>query len=130
MPLRTIVVALCLVLACAGASQAATQSTRKNAWYGAIALERGSDAVGYAVQRRTSREARLEALHQCGAGGCEVVLRFAGDCGAVARPRPARGAGNFAKFSSARGITRAEAQTRALRACGRNCEIAVWACNR
>jgi len=89
---------------------------------GAIAYHRASASYGYAVNLPTARAAQLEALKQCADASCEVVVRLRNDCGAVANgPR---------RFTVGKGVTRQEAETKALRACGSGCEIAVWACTR
>ncbi len=89
---------------------------------GAIAYHRESASFGYAVNLNTSREAQVEALKQCADARCEIVARLRNDCGAVANgPK---------RIFVGKGATRTEAETKALRACGAGCEIAVWACSR
>jgi hypothetical protein len=89
---------------------------------GAIAYHRESASFGYAINATTARDAQVEALKQCGDSRCEVVARLRNDCGAVA---------NGAKrFTVGKGVTRQEAETKALRVCGPGCAIAVWACTR
>ena len=109
---------------------AATKAHKPKA-HGAIAIDRQSDAWGYGVNQKTSREARLEALRQCNRPGCEIVMRIEGECGAVARRRLPPGAYDAkAKFSTFRGTNREESETKALRLCGPGCEVVAWACNR
>ncbi len=89
---------------------------------GAIAYHRESASFGYAVNVATARDAQVEALKQCADARCEIVARLRNDCGAVANgPK---------RFFTGKGATRAEAETKALRACGAGCEIKVWACSR
>lgn len=89
---------------------------------GALAYHRDSGSFGYSVNAKDSHTARVTALNQCGHPKCEVVASLSKDCGAVANgPK---------KFSAARGATRQEAQTKALRQCGERCEIVGWACPR
>ena len=89
---------------------------------GALAYHRDSGSFGYAVNAKDSRSARIEALKQCGHPKCEVVSSLSKDCGAIANgPK---------KFVASRGATRREAETRALRLCGEQCEIVGWACPR
>jgi hypothetical protein len=89
---------------------------------GALAYHRDSGSFGYAVNAKDSRSARIEALKQCGHPKCEVVASLSKDCGAVANgPK---------KFVASRGATRREAETRALRLCGEQCEVVGWACPR
>lgn len=113
-----------LTLVTHAGAQAAAKAHKVKA-HGALALDRNSDAWGYGVNFKTSREARLESLKQCNRPTCEVVMRIEGECGAVARAKA-----SAAKFSSARGANRAEAETKALRQCGKDCQLAGWACNR
>ena len=113
---------LALVLAGALVSPAQAREISHNALYGAIAYHAASNSTGYAVDRRNSRDARIEALRQCGHPACEIVARLRNDCGAVAK--------GARKVVSERGASRQEAETKALRRCGEACEIAVWACTR
>ena len=89
---------------------------------GALAYHRDSGSFGFAVNAKDSRSARIEALKQCGHPKCEVVSSLSKDCGAIANgPK---------KFVASRGATRREAEARALRLCGEQCEIVGWACPR
>jgi hypothetical protein len=103
-------------------SPAQAREISRNALYGAIAYHGESGSSGFAVDRRNSREARIEALRQCGHPKCEIVARLRSDCGAVAK--------SARKIFTERGATRQEAETKALRRCGDACEIVVWACAR
>jgi hypothetical protein len=127
------------ILAAAPSAHAAKSVTHKPV-YGAIALDRASGDAGYAALRRNTNEAKLDALQACGSNGCEVVLQFRGECGALAWSPTAGGLGGKAaakdrapapKYSTSRGVTRAEAETKARRACGaKDCDIKLWACSR
>ena len=99
-----------------------TQKFKSSQANGAIAYHRASGSYGYAIDRTSARDAKTEALRQCGHEKCEVVTTFRGACGAVAN-----GPKRFAAMS---GVTRQEAETKALRKCGDACEVAVWACTR
>jgi len=90
--------------------------------HGAIALNRGSKAVGYAYDFKTAQDAKREALRQCGEKQCEVVVSFHSGCGAVS--------GSGKRISTATGITRDEAETKATRKCGKECAVIAWACTR
>ena len=90
--------------------------------FGAIAYHRDSASYGYAVDRASAREAKREALRQCGEPRCEIVTDLKNDCGAVAN--------GAQRFTTARGATRQEAEARALRKCGTACAVVVWACTR
>ena len=74
------------------------------------------------TERKTARDAKVEALRQCSHEKCEVVASITRGCGALARDN--------AKFSVQKGATRNEAQTKALKKCGSGCEILAWACTR
>jgi len=89
---------------------------------GAIAFHPASGSFGYAVDRRSAREAKVEALKQCNNSDCEVVLTLKNSCGALA---------SFQKtYFVSRGATRAEAEAKARRQCGVKCETLVWACTK
>ena len=91
--------------------------------YGAIALARDSGQFGYAVDTITARAAKVEALRQCDHPRCEVVLSFTNGCAALAR--------SPAKYFPAKGATRQEAETKALRLCAaRDCQVLAWACTK
>ncbi len=109
------------LFALAGPLSAAKQS--KKSAYGAIAYEPARRATGYSYDFKTAREAKVEALKQCGDPACEVLVSFHNACGAVARGRT--------KPFTATGVTRAEAEAKALRRCAdRTCEIVAWACTK
>ena len=114
------VVAICLLLA-AGTAEAAARPKRQA--FGAIAYEPAKHAVGYSYDFKSAREAKVEALKQCGEPSCEVLVSFANACGAIAH-----GPG---KPFAVTGATRSEAQTKALRRCGdKTCQIVAWACTK
>ena len=122
--LRAIRVPALLLLGVMAALPAAAReekrSTARN--HGAIAYHAPSRNVGWASDRRTRREAQVEALRQCGHPQCEVVASLNGGCAALAQ-------GGQRHFSQ-RGVNRAEAETKALRRCGARCEIVAWVCTR
>lgn len=91
--------------------------------FGAIAYEPARRAVGYSYDLKSAREAKVEALKQCGEAACEVLVSFRNACGAIAQ-----GPG---KPFAVTGVTRAEAQTKALRRCDHKaCQIVAWACTK
>ena len=94
----------------------------RNSAYGAIAYYAESGSVGWATDRRTSRDAKVDALRQCAHERCEVVASVSRGCAALAR--------NGKKHSVDKGVTRQEAEAKALRRCGEKCEIAAWTCTR
>ena len=103
-------------------STAHARQISRNALHGAIAYHGASNSSGYAVDRRNAREARVEALRQCGHAQCEIVATLRSDCGAMAK--------GARKIVTQKGATRQEAETKALRRCGEGCEIVIWACTR
>ena len=119
----TLKVMLLVACALAAATPASAATRAKKSVHGAIAYEAGSRATGYSYDYRSAREAKLEALKQCGDPACEVLVSFHNACGAIAQ-------GPGKQFAVA-GATRAEAQTKALRRCGdKTCQIVAWACTR
>lgn len=89
---------------------------------GALAYHRDSGSFGFSVDAATPRIAKEQALAQCGHPKCEVVGSLRNDCGAIANgPK---------RFYVTRGVTRQEAEAKALRLCGEHCTIAGWACMR
>jgi hypothetical protein len=117
------IVALAALALCGVAwGAAADKPARGSQTYGAIAYHQSSNSVGWATDRRTSREARVEALKQCGHEQCIVVATVTRACSALARDPKT--------FKVQKGATRQEAETKALAKCGPKCEIAAWTCTR
>jgi len=111
---------VCLVLAMTFTVGAGAQKASKGRW-GALAYSTKTGAYGYAVDRTTKRDAETEAFRICGTN-CDLMRTFRNGCAAVAA-RPKR-------VSSDTGASREIAEAKALRKCGDNCKIAVWACTR
>jgi len=104
------------------ATDAAAARAGKRQLWGSIAYNSNSGTFGYAVDRKTKREAETEAFHQCGSD-CDLIKTFRDACGAVA-VRPKRVAWDT-------GASREIAERKALTRCGGEaCKIAVWACTR
>jgi Domain of unknown function (DUF4189) len=109
----------------------------RNLRHGAIAYDRDSGRVGYAYDHRSTREARAQALMQCGEQ-CEVVIDLRNNCGALAAKAPKKSAPKKSASTqeppmapvTAHGATREEAQTKVKRLCGSDCQIPAWACSR
>jgi hypothetical protein len=112
---------LIVLLLASGVCQAAS-SKPKNAYYGAIAYHAASNSIGWASDRGTGREARIEALKQCGREECIVVATVSRACAALAK--------DAKKFVVQKGATRQEAETKALGKCGSQCAVAAWTCTR
>jgi hypothetical protein len=113
-----LLIAFLLVLPAAGADRAPT----RNQSYAAIAYYAPTDSVGWATDRKSAREAKIEALKQCGHERCEVVASITRGCGALARQPN--------KFAVQKGATRSEAETKALKRCGAQCQVVAWTCTR
>lgn len=114
---------LLTALACiAGAPALAKEEPRRASVHAAIAYHPESGSVGWATDRKTSREAKIEALRQCSHERCEVVGEASRGCMALARTAK--------KHVVQQGVTRQEAEAKALRRCGERCEIAAWTCTR
>jgi hypothetical protein len=90
--------------------------------YGAIAYHHPSKSIGWVTDRNSGREARVDALKQCGHDQCVVVASVTRGCAALAR--------DSTKFLVQKGATRQEAETKSLGKCGPKCEIAAWTCTR
>ena len=99
-----------------------SKAAKKKTAYGAIAWHRSSGSFGYSYDFNTARLDATEALNQCGNERCEIVIAIQNECGAIADgPKT---------FAARKGATRAEAQTKALNACGAACTPVAWACTR
>ena len=121
--IRTLTAMLLVAGAVASATPADGATRPKRSAYGAIAYEPGRRATGYSYDFKSAREAKVEALKQCGDPTCEVLVSFQNACGAIAQ-----GPG---KPFAVTGATRAEAQTKALRRCDHKaCQIVAWACTK
>lgn len=120
---RLLVAGAVIAVAVATATPADAATHPKKSAYGAIAYEPARRATGYSYDFKSAREAKVEALKQCGDPACEVLLSFHNACGAIAQ-----GPG---KPIAVTGATSAEAQTRALRRCDhKTCQIVAWACTK
>jgi len=117
-------VAALIALAALSSAPAAAreESHSRNSLHGAIAYHVASGSVGWATDRKSSRDAKIEALRQCGHERCEVVAEVNRGCAALAREPK--------KHSAQKGASRQEAEAKALRNCGDKCEIAAWTCTR
>ncbi len=109
-----------LLVAFALSFDAAAARYGKRQLWGSIAYSTKTGAYGYAVDRKTKREAEAEAFRICGTN-CDLLRTFRDSCGAVAA-RPKR-------VASDTGASREIAEAKALKKCGGGeCKIAVWAC--
>ena len=87
--------------------------------FGAIAYSTKSGSYGFAVDRKTKRDAEMDAFRQCGTD-CDLIRPFRDACAAVAS-KPTR-------TSSATGASRDIAEMQAMKKCGSDCAVKVWAC--
>jgi len=111
-----------LLLGSSAMAAASKAAAKKKSAYGAIAWHKESGSTGYSYDYPSARLAGAEALRQCGHPKCEVVLPLHNECGALA--------GGAKKSAARRGYTEAEAQAKALNACGAGCKPLAWACTR
>ena len=113
---------LALGALCTSPAGARDEPRRGSSVFAAIAYHPESGSVGWATDRKSSREAKVEALRQCGHAKCEVLSSVSRGCAALAR--------STKKHAVQNGVTREEAEAKALRRCGEQCEIAAWTCTR
>jgi len=114
-----VVVGLIVAFASFSIDAAAARQGKRQLW-GAIAYSSKSGSYGYAVDRKTRREAEADAFRQCGSN-CELIRTFRDACAAVAA-KPTR-------TSSDTGASRQIAEMKALKKCGGgDCAVKVWAC--
>ena len=121
-PGAALIALLALGALCASAAGARDEPRHGSSVFAAIAYHPESGSVGWATDRKTSREAKVEALRQCGHAKCEVMSSVSRGCAALAR--------STKKHAVQNGVTREEAEAKALRRCGGECEIAAWTCTR
>ena len=110
-----------LLSGAAGAAHAEKRDSKAGT-FGAIAAHPKGPEVGWATDRRTSRDAGAEALRQCGHARCEIVITVRNACAAYARgPKQSR---------AQKGVSRQEAEARALSRCGEGCAGSAWTCTK
>ena len=119
MTMRARAVALVLLALLIAALDAAAARQGKRQLWGAIAYDIKTGSYGYAVDRKTKRDAETDAFRQCGSN-CGLIRTFRDACAAVAA-KPTR-------TSSDTGASRQIAEMKALKKCGSDCTIQVWAC--
>lgn len=118
--MRTLAIAAALLAFSALVTDAAAARQGKRQLWGAIAYSTKSGSYGYAVDRKSRRDAEMDAFRQCGAN-CDLIRPFRDACAAVAA-KPTR-------TSSDTGASRQIAEMKALKKCGGgDCAIKVWAC--
>ena len=104
-----------------------SQCNRPTRLYGAIAYGAGSMAYGYAYDLPDAAAANRKALANCAAHGkdCKLAVSFSNGCAAVA-------AGNDGRFAVGQAASEADAQSKAVSACGhsggQHCEVQAWSC--
>ena len=69
---------------CIAPAAAREEPPPRNSPHGAIAYHAESGSVGWSTDRKSSREAKTEALRQCGHEKCEVVAMVSRGCVAMA----------------------------------------------
>ena len=95
---------------------------KKKTAYGAIAWHQETARLGYSYDFPTERAANVAALKECGHERCEIAVSIKNACAALAQG--AKG------YAAKKGNTREEAETLALKACGKDCRPLAWACTR
>ena len=117
--MRTFAIAAALLGFSVLATDAAGARSGKRQLWGSIAYNSKTGVFGFAVDRKTKRDAETDAFRQC--GDCDVIKTFRDSCGAIAeKPK---------KFAWETGASREIAERKALQKCGgAECRIAVWAC--
>lgn len=111
------------VITTPGGLEVVPSSSPQARFFGAIAYERQTGAVGMSYDYPTARDADLNALSRCGDGRCVVVLSLSGACGALAT-------GPQGLFTAI-GVTRESAEQGARSQCNDpTCSIAAWACTK
>jgi len=116
---RTLTTALVLLALLIFALEAAGARQGKRQLWGAIAYSTKAGSFGYVVDRKTRRDAEMEAFRNCGSN-CDLIRTFRDACGAIAA-KPNR-------VSSDTGASREIAEMKALKKCGSDCAVKVWAC--
>ena len=119
MTMRALAAALVLLALLITALDAAAARHGNRQLWGAIAYSSKTGSFGYVVDRKTRRDAEMEAFRNCGSN-CDLIRTFRDACAAVAS-KPTR-------TSSDTGASREIAQMKALKKCGSDCTIKVWAC--
>jgi hypothetical protein len=126
--LQRLLAVLSLLVLLAGTGVAADTKTKPatakkdKVTHGAIAWHRDSGSYGYSHDLTNAKDAAVTALNQCANARCEVVLALRSECGAVADGPKG--------FKVQKGHTQAEAETKALKACGPGCRPVAWVCTR
>jgi len=116
--MRALAAALVLLALLVAALDAAAR-TGKRQLHGAIAYNSKTGASGFAVDRKTKREAETIAFRECGSN-CDLIKTFQDACGVVAT--------GGKKVSYESGASREIAEMKALKKCGGGCTVKVWAC--
>jgi len=119
MTMRVLATALVLLALLVTAPDAGAAGQGNRPLWGAIAYSSKTGSFGYAVDRKTRRDAEMDAFRQCGAN-CDLIRPFRDGCAAVAA-KPTR-------TSSDTGASRRIAEMKALKKCGSDCAVKVSAC--
>jgi hypothetical protein len=116
---RTLAAILALLALLMAALDASAARAGKRQLWGAIVYSTKTGSYGFAVDRKTKRDAETEAYRECGSN-CDLIRTFRDACAAVAA-KPTR-------TSSDTGASREIAEMKAMKKCGSDCAIKVWAC--
>jgi hypothetical protein len=103
-------------------------SVPAHAGYGAIAWDTETGKAGWIWNRPTPREAAQQALRECGASGCRLVIKPTSACAALAT------IGNGKAIGAAARKTQDEARSAALTDCQKRgageCVVRASGCNK
>jgi hypothetical protein len=116
---RALTIALILLALLIFALDADAARNGKRQLWGAIAYDSKAGTYGYAVDRKTKRDAESDAFANC-APHCDMIKSFRDACGVVAA------GGKRVTWET--GASREIAETKALKKCGEACAVKVWAC--
>lgn len=94
----------------------------RTGYHAAIAWHAPTEALGYAYDFRTSRDARRAALLQCAHPECEVITHVRNACAVVLRRK--------SDLFTGEGATRDEAMLHAKRKCTSGCDELAWVCTK
>ena len=117
--MRTLTAALVLLALLIVALDAAAARNGKRQLWGAIAYDSKAGTYGYAIDRKTKRDAESDAFANC-APHCDMIKTFRDSCGAIAV------GGKRVAWET--GASRQIAEMKALKKCGDGCATKVWAC--
>jgi len=94
----------------------------RTGFHGAIAWHAPTEAIGYAYDFRSARDARRAALVQCAHAECEVIAHVRNACAVALRRK--------GEVFIGEGATRDEALLHARQKCRAGCDDLGWVCTK